>query len=93
MAYKDRYGSTELRNTKLDNFSIGWDNMVDKNVENLRNRIPVFLFTPNMDDTNDHHHIMLTRHQARKLRDWLDDYLRDTQKTQNKPRNKSLAKV
>ncbi len=83
MSYKDRYGSTKLRDTKLDNLSIGWDNFVNSS-ENFdkpkyaKNRIPVFLFTPNMEDTNEHHHIMLNKKQAKVLRDWLNDYLKDT---------------
>lgn len=38
---------------------------------------PVFLFTPDPNDTNNHFHISLTKKQAIKLRDWLNKYIRD----------------
>lgn len=38
---------------------------------------PVMLFTPDMNDTDEHYHIELTREQATVLRNWLDKYLND----------------
>ena len=38
---------------------------------------PVFLFTPDLKNTDEHFHIPLTKSQARKLRDWLNLYLKD----------------
>lgn len=73
MAYKDRYGSTDIRTGRIDNLSIGWD--YEDNPEDVKQRKPVFLFTPDMKDTNTHYHIELDRRQARKLRDWLTSYL------------------
>lgn len=82
MAYKDRYGITKIRKDRRDNLSIGWDNFVNSAKtfdlpKNAKNRIPVFLFTPDMEDTNNHHHIMLNKKQAEILRDWLNAYLKD----------------
>lgn len=82
MAYKDRYGSTKLRNGRRDNLSIGWDNFVNsaKNFASPKyahNRVPVFLFTPDMEDTKQHYHIELNKQQAKDLRDWLTAYLKD----------------
>lgn len=82
MAYKDKFGCTSLRSGRRDNLSIGWDNFVNsaKNFAKdqfKKNRIPVFLFTPDMDNTVNHYHIMLSRGEAKKLRDWLDAYLKD----------------
>jgi hypothetical protein len=75
MPYKrNRYGVTQIKPGVIDNLSINWD--FDYN-ENKRLRFPVFLFTPWMKDTKTHYHIRLNRTQARKLRDWLNDYLAD----------------
>ena len=38
-------------------------------------KYPVLLYTPNMDRTEDHFHIVLTKKEAKSLRDWLDNYL------------------
>lgn len=83
MAYKDRYGITKIRNSKHDNLSIGWDNFKNsaKNFADpkfKKNRVPVFLYTPSMEETDTHYHIELNKKQARELRDWLNEYLKDT---------------
>lgn len=82
MAYKDRYGSTIIRPQTRDNLSIGWDNFKNssKNFDKpkyAKNRVPVLLFTPDMNDTNNHYHIELNKNNAKVLRDWLNDYLKD----------------
>lgn len=82
MAYRNRYGSTQLRKGQRDNLSIGWDNFINsaKNFaksEYAHNRIPVLLFTPDMKWTQEHYHIALSKHQARELRNWLTAYLKD----------------
>lgn len=81
--YKDRYGVTNIRKGRRDNLSISWDNFVNaaKNFalpKFKKNRIPVFLYTPDMENTREHFHIELNKRQARVLRDWLNDYLKDT---------------
>lgn len=82
MGYKDqRYGITKIIGKVFDNLQISWDaDVVD--VENVKKhrRYPVLLYTPDMNNTNEHFHVMLTRNQATKLRDWLDDFLKDTKK-------------
>jgi hypothetical protein len=76
MSYKDRYGITKIVDDKSDNLSVSWD--YDSNKDDLTQRRPVFLYTPWMDNTDDHYHIELTRNQAIVLRDWLNDYLEET---------------
>ena len=77
MAYKDNYGITKIRSQKIDNLSINWDadNYVSLSPKKLR--YPVLLYTPDMNDTNEHYHIRLSRVQAKKLKDWLEAYLKD----------------
>lgn len=76
MAYKDRYGSTDICDGRIDNLSIGWD--YEDDPEDASQRYPVFLFIPDTEHHN-HYHIELDREKAQILRDWLDDFL------QNKP--------
>jgi len=75
MTYKDRYGTTTIIDGKIDNFSVGWD--YDDNPEDKKQRFPVFLFTPNMENTIDHYHIALDREKSEILRDWLTAFLED----------------
>ena len=82
MSYKSRYGSTSIRPGRIDNLDIGWDFEDDET--DKRQRKPVFLFTPDMKNTVNHHHIELSRAQAKKLRDWLTAYLKDTRKRHGK---------
>lgn len=74
MSYKSKFGITKIINSKYGNLSISWDSQ-DPNPKNKRGQRPVFLYTPNMDNTNEHYHIALTRKQAKILSKWLIDYL------------------
>lgn len=77
MAYRNRYGVTKLKKKRIDNLSINWDyNRTPKS------KFPVFLFTPDMEDTDTHYHIKLDRTQAKKLNKWLNDFLKDTKRKQ-----------
>lgn len=75
MAYKDKYGITKILKGKYSNLSISWD--YDDNEDDKKQRRPILLFVPNMDDS-EHFHIELSRKQATALNDWLTDYLKDT---------------
>jgi hypothetical protein len=83
--YKDKYGITSIINKDFYNLSINWDNFVNSS-ENFskpkykKNRIPVLLFTPDMQNTNEHYHITLTKNEAKKLKTWLSEYLKDCRK-------------
>ncbi len=72
----DRYGSTPIKDTAIDNLSIAWD--YDDDAEDKTQRYPVLLYTPWMKSTNIHYHIMLDREQTAALRDWLTEFLDDT---------------
>lgn len=60
----------KLKKGKTDNLSISLDYDRDES-----KKYPVLLYTPNMDRTEDHFHIALTKKEAKLLRDWLDSYL------------------
>lgn len=75
MSYKDRYGSTPINDSKSDNLTIHWD--YDYNADNIKERFPVLFYTPWMDDTNNHYHIKLSKEQAKVMKEWLDEYLKE----------------
>lgn len=81
MSYKNRLGITQIKKNKIHNLSINWDADV-KDVENCHKSkcYPVMLFTPNMNNTNNHYHIKLNRKETRKLRDWLNIFLLESKK-------------
>lgn len=67
MSFKSRFGITKIKNSTIDNLSIGLD-------ENNSIK-PVILYTPDLKDTNEHFHIELSKIEATKLRDWLNSFL------------------
>jgi hypothetical protein len=72
--FGDRYGITQIRDGRRDNLSIGLE--YDDNPEDAAQLYPVFLFTPDMRNTIEHHHIPLNVSQAKQLRDWLTQFLK-----------------
>lgn len=72
MSYKDKYSITKIKDTKHNNLTISIDNMGD-------GKIPVLLFTPSMNDTQNHYHIELTLKEAKILRDWVNKYVNDVE--------------
>lgn len=75
MGYRNRFGITKIKSKRRDNLSIGWDYY-----RTPKSKFPVFLFTPDMENTDVHYHIKLDTTQARKLKKWLDQYLKDKKK-------------
>lgn len=75
MAYASKYGSTEIKKGRIDNLGISWGYDIDP-----EKRFPILFFTPDMTDKNTHYHIQLTTAQARNLKQWLDDFLRENEK-------------
>jgi hypothetical protein len=75
MSYKDRYGSTVINNEKIDNLQINWD--YDDDAEDIKQRFPVLLYTPWMEDTKNHFHISLNKEQAKVMKEWLEEYLKE----------------
>lgn len=69
MAYKDTFGITKIINDKMNNLQI--------NIEEMDEFVAMLLFTPDMDDKNEHYHIELTKENAKPLRDWLNEFLED----------------
>ena len=72
MAYKDRFGRTDICDGQYNNLLISWD--YDSDPENEKERYPVLLFTPNVA-ADEHHHIRLNPDEAKELHRWLSDYL------------------
>jgi hypothetical protein len=56
----------------FDNLSISWDYVVTDTPDM---GFPVLLFTPNMNNTDEHYHIELRTQEALKLRNWLNKFL------------------
>jgi hypothetical protein len=72
MSYASKFGATKIRQGKVDNLQINRDKTLEGEAAH-----PVLLYTPNMNDLNNHFHIPLTWKQAVKLKSWLDAYLGD----------------
>jgi hypothetical protein len=75
MSFQDKYGITSIPQRErgaVDVFDISWD-QDDENSPKL----PVFLMVPDKNSEY-HEHIELTRRGAMVLREWLEDYLRET---------------
>jgi len=73
MAYKDRFGKTDIIKTSTCEYlGISWDCYDDP--DDITQRTPVLLFTPDIDKC-EHYHVGLTREEAQILRDWLTDFL------------------
>ncbi len=75
MAFSKKFGSTEIKKGRIDNLGISWGYDIDP-----KKRFPILFFTPDMTDTNTHYHIQLTTNQARVLKKWLDEFLRENEK-------------
>lgn len=87
MAYRNRFGSTNICNGRIDNLSINWD--FDYHEESIRERYPVFLFTPDMEDTREHYHIKLDLEQARKLHKWFGEFIKEKENGNHTKRSRS----
>ena len=82
MSYKDRHGSTPINKGKSNNLTIHWD--YDDDSEDIKQRTPILFYTPWMEDTNTHYHIRLDKDQAKIMRDWLDEYLKEQASVESK---------
>jgi hypothetical protein len=74
MAYKDKHAITDIVPSMMNNLSISVDYIGGEG------KVPVMLFTPNMNNTNNHYHIPMTREEAVEMLHWLQAYLQDTTK-------------
>lgn len=73
MAWSDRFAITPIKDEPIDNFSMSIDEMDEI--------VAVALYTPDMENTNEHYHIEFSRDQARVLWDWLSDFLEEDTET------------
>lgn len=73
MSYQSKHGITEITSGTIDNLSIS----VDSDYKDSP-KYPVLLYTPDMGNKIEHHHIVLTRENAADLLIWLQHYLQDT---------------
>ena len=75
-AYEDKHGRFDAKILDLN-----WHVSVSREYDrNPYNNYPLLTVRPNKGDPSDHHHFGLSKKQAKKLRDWLDDYLRDRER-------------
>lgn len=72
MAYKNRFGGTDICKRQYNRLSISWD--YGGNPDNEKERYPVLLFVPN-EAADEHYHIELNRKQAEVLHKWLGQYI------------------
>ena len=68
MSYKDRFGITEIKDSR-EILSINYE-------EENQQKYPVLLYVPNKEEFT-HYHIELSRKEASLLKDWLEDFLKD----------------
>lgn len=76
MAYEDRFGITDIRDQNCDNLSISVDTCQEAEGGPIET-IAVLLYTPSMDNTNEHFHIPLTVDQAKVMAEWLDKFVKE----------------
>ena len=79
MSYNSKHGITEVRKGKISHLDISLDYDTDES-----KKYPVFLFTPVINNTDDHYHIELTYKEAKVLNEWLNSYLNDYRDTAKK---------
>ena len=73
-ALKEKHRVESIIPDKIDNLSISID--FDDNWDEIAQRFPVILFTPDMNNTAEHWHIRLSDNQAIHLNKWLDEFLK-----------------
>lgn len=91
----NNWDSTKIIPTDHNNLIIHWDYETDP--DNLAERFPVLFYTPHMKDLDDHgcphhDHIPLTLPQAKKMKDWLDNFL-DEVGYENEGKIKQLEEI
>lgn len=74
MSTPRKYKLKKIKSGRFKNLQINLDS--DYSFEKIRNRFPMLLFTPDMENLNEHYHIKLSTKEATGLRDWLNDYLK-----------------
>jgi hypothetical protein len=76
MSFEDRFGVTKIIDARRDNLSVSFDKGTRRIADNDVG--VVFLYTPDMQNTNTHYHIDLTKEEAIKLKNWLDSFLNES---------------
>lgn len=71
---KKKHMIKRIKKGRRDNLSLSADSY--HSFEKVRNRYPVILYTPDMENTNEHFHIKLNTKEARELRNWLNEFLK-----------------
>jgi hypothetical protein len=85
MAYKNKFGITKIRKSSTDKLDISWDYDTDP-----EKRYPVLLFTPSMENTDEHFHITLNRREAETLKTWLGEFLKANPKKSVRKKSRKL---
>jgi len=75
MTYKrSKHGSTDIIKGNFNNLGISWDYDYEDTIEE---RVAVLLYTPHMQDTDNHYHIPLNLKQAKTLHKWLGEFIKE----------------
>ena len=74
MAYKDRFGVTQIRSMRIDNLSVSWDCSPGDETK----KHAVFLYTQDMGYSAHHHHIKMERDKVEFLRNNLLNSLKES---------------
>lgn len=69
MAYTSKHGITEIAKNRGYRLSLSLD-YFDK----PEDKIPVILFTPDKQNSDNHFHIELSRDEVKELKKWIDEY-------------------
>jgi hypothetical protein len=72
MSYKNKFGSTNIKSRRRNNLGISWDYKT-----NPKHKYPILLFTPDMENMDNHYHIELNKRQAKILHAWLTAFLKE----------------
>lgn len=72
--YHSKFGISQIRKGRFHELSIVKD-CEGSDMDNLQERIVVLNYTCDTENRSDHSHIPLNYHQAKKLHDFLKDYI------------------
>jgi len=76
MSFENKFGITKLIEGRRNNLSVSFDTdtpRIKKDEVGM-----VFLYTPDMEDTNTHYHITLNKDEILILKNWIDSFLNES---------------
>ena len=88
MAYKSKHGITKIKKARINALDISRDYDTNPNRE-----YPVLLYTPDMENTDEHHHIPLTLKESKALHQWLGEFLKAHKKKRSASKSKRTTRT